>query len=73
LHKIVAVGVFNQVSEVMNYHICQGHLLIGVALFKTPLKHAAPMFVHSDFLTVAHASVKYELGKDSILLSSGSI
>jgi len=31
------------------------------------------MFVHSDFLTVAHASVKYKLGKDSILLSSGLI
>ena len=62
LDQVVAVGVLDQVLNVVDDVVRELELLGSGALFEAPLHHTAAVLVLADLDAVLHASVEDELG-----------
>lgn len=61
LHKVIAIGVFNQVFHMFNDEVGKLQLLRLSALLKASLHNTAAVLVHADFDTVLHTGIKDKL------------
>jgi hypothetical protein len=61
LNQIISVWVLYQVVHLLDDIVGELQLLVSSSLLQASLHDTAPMFVHSDFNTVLHASLKDKL------------
>lgn len=61
LHKVISVGVLNQVLHLSNNEVGEVKLLISSAFLEASLHHTASMLMHSNFYTILHASIEDKL------------
>lgn len=62
LHQVVSVGIFDQVSYLLDNLPGKLDLLRGTALLQTPLDHTTAMLLLADFYAVGDARIEDELG-----------
>lgn len=61
LHQVITIWIFDQVVHMFDNVIGKFKFLSLRSFFETPLHDTTPMFVHTDFNTVLHTSIKDEL------------
>ena len=73
LNEIVAIRIFNQLTDVSNDEVCKLKLLSFGSFFKASLHDAASMLVLSNWNTVVNASLEDEVGVLAGLLTSDDV